>query len=145
MRIHVRLLSTVVATGALLVGCGSSSGESLEDWYSSGGEQSIRALSDTSSRVNEVSVRPMDTWGTACKELLAEVADAEELDAIPSKNAKGFWKEALTSFKDGGDECVAGADADDQARASAGIREVQKGIGRLASTTSMIANDLKSE
>ncbi|MFF5896125.1 hypothetical protein ACFY8O_09400 [Streptomyces argenteolus] len=145
MRIHVRLLSTVVATGALLVGCGSSSGESLEDWYSSGGEKSIKALSEASSRVNEVSVRPMDTWGAACKELLTEVAEAEELDAIPSENAEGFWKEALTLFEDGGNECVAGAEADDQPRASAGIREVQKGIGRLSSTTSMIAGDLKAE
>lgn len=145
MRIRVRLIATAVATGALLVGCGSSPGEDLEDWYSSGGEQSIKALSDTSSRVNEVSVRPMDTWGAACKELLTEVAEAEELDAIPSENAKGFWKEALTAFEDGGKECVAGAEAGDQPRASAGIREVQKGISRLASTTSMIANDLKAE
>ncbi|MFH9467225.1 hypothetical protein ACH4LT_07990 [Streptomyces clavifer] len=144
MYIRVRLLATAVATGVLLVGCGSSPGDDLEGWYSSGGEKSIRALSDTSSRVNEVSVRPMDVWGAACKELLTEVGEAQELDAIPSENAKGFWKEALTAFEDGGNECVAGAGAGDQARASAGIREVQKGISRLASTTSMIANDLKA-
>ncbi|MFE5239873.1 MULTISPECIES: hypothetical protein [unclassified Streptomyces] len=88
---------------------------------------------------------PIDTWGAACEELLTKVAEAKELDAIPSENAEGFWKEALTAFEHGGDECVAGAEADDQPRASAGIREVQKGIGRLASTTSMIANDLKAE
>ncbi|MEV0023257.1 hypothetical protein AB0H45_13700 [Streptomyces atroolivaceus] len=145
MRFHVGLLATAVAAGALLVGCSSTPAEELEDWWSSGGESSIKALSDTSGRVNEVSVRPMDVWSTACQELLTEVAEAKELDTLPSENARGFWEEALTAFEHGGEECVAGVGEDDQPRASEGIREVQKGIGRLASTTSMIAGDLKAE
>ncbi|MFF9689363.1 hypothetical protein [Streptomyces sp. NPDC014623] len=144
MRFHVRLLATAAA-GALLVGCSSTPAEDLEDWWSSGGESSIKALSDASGRVNEVSVRPMDVWSSACEELLTEVDEAKELGTLPSENARGFWEEALTAFEHGGDECVAGAGKNDEARASAGIREVQKGIGRLASTTSMIAGDMKAK
>ncbi|MFE2523967.1 hypothetical protein ACFXEL_07010 [Streptomyces sp. NPDC059382] len=145
MRIRVRLLTvatTAVATAMLLTGCGSTPAEDLEDWWSSGGESRVKALSDTSGQVNAVSMRPMDVWSTTCQELLAEVAKAKKLDTIPSENARGFWTEALTTFEHGGNECVAGAGAKDQPRASAGIREVQKGIGRLASAVSMIRGDL---
>ncbi|WP_159046005.1 hypothetical protein [Streptomyces sp. WM6372] len=46
-------------------------------------------------------------------------------------------------FEHGGGECVAGAGANDERRASAGIREVQKGIGRPASAVSLIRSDLE--
>ncbi|MFI8504133.1 hypothetical protein ACIGFK_37345 [Streptomyces sp. NPDC085524] len=148
MRVRARLLTavtTAAVTGALLTGCGSTPAEELEDWWSGGGESRIKALTDTAGRVNEVSMRPMDTWGTACQELLAEVAKAKKLDTLPSDNARGFWKEALTAFEHGGSECADGAGEKDQPRASAGIREVQTGISRLASTVSMIRNDLKAK
>ncbi|MFD5886156.1 hypothetical protein ACFWHQ_09290 [Streptomyces sp. NPDC060334] len=61
-----------------------------------------------------------------------------------SEIARGFWTEALTTFERGGDGCVAGANAKDQPRASAGFREVQKGIGRPASAVSLIRGDLKA-
>ncbi|MFD7561391.1 MULTISPECIES: hypothetical protein [unclassified Streptomyces] len=149
MRTHARLLTAVtvatIATGALLTGCGSSPSEDLKDWWSSGGEGGIKALADTSGRVNDVSVRPTDTWGPACQELLAAVAKAKKQGAPPSDNARGFWTEAMTAFEHGGNECVDGAGKKDSPRASEGIREVQTGINRLASTTSMIRNDLKAK
>ncbi|MFJ8014908.1 hypothetical protein [Streptomyces sp. NPDC096339] len=147
MRLRTGLLTAAtitVATGVLLTGCGAGSSEDLEGWWSSGGEGRVKALADTSGRVNEVSMRPMDTWGAACQELLAEVAKAKKQGTPPSGNAEGFWTEALTSFENGGNECVDGAGRKDQPRASAGIREVQKGISRLASATSMIRSDLKA-
>ncbi|WP_406365090.1 hypothetical protein [Streptomyces sp. NBC_01546] len=148
MRSRVRLLTlatTAVATGLQLTGCSSTPAEELEDWWSSGGEGRIKALSDTSGRVNEVSMRPMDIWDTACQELLAEVAKAKKSDTLPSENARGFWTEALTAFEHGGNECVAGAGKKDEAQASAGIREVQKGISRLAAAVSMIKSDLEAK
>ncbi|MFB6805165.1 hypothetical protein [Streptomyces sp. NPDC056387] len=103
----------------------------------------MKALSQTSGRVNEVSVRPMDVWGEACQELLAEVAKAKKLGTIPSENARSFWNDALVAFEHGGGECVAGTQAKDEPRASEGIREVQKGISRLASAMSLIRGDLE--
>ncbi|MEU9415766.1 hypothetical protein [Streptomyces sp. NPDC048272] len=151
MRIRVRLLTTATATvvavavAVLLTGCSSTPAEELEDWWSSGGDSSVKSLSDTSGRVNEVSTRPMDDWTPACQELLSQVAKAKKLDTIPSENARGFWTESLTLFEHGGNECVAGAGEKDQPRASAGIREVQKGVGRLASAVSLIRGDLESK
>ncbi|MFJ9078285.1 hypothetical protein ACIRO3_24075 [Streptomyces sp. NPDC102278] len=149
MRIRVRLLTgataTAVVTALLLTGCSSTPAEELEDWWSSGGDSSVKALSDTSGRVNEVSMRPMDDWTPACQELLSQVAKAKKLDTIPSENARGFWTESLTLFEHGGNECVAGAGEKDRPRASAGIREVQKGVGRLASAVSLIRGELESK
>ncbi|MGW7441468.1 hypothetical protein [Streptomyces sp. NPDC054849] len=141
MRFRVRLF-TAVATALLLTACTSTPREELEEWWSSEGDVRIKALSETSGRVNEVSMRPMDVWGTACQELLAEVAKAKNHGPVPSKKARGFWNDALTAFEHGGEECVAGAGANDEPRASAGIREVQQGISRLASATAMIRSDL---
>lgn len=141
MRFRVRLF-TAVATALLLTSCSSTPREELEDWWSSEGDVRIKALSETSGRVNEVSMRPMDVWGTACQELLAEVTKAKNHGAVPSEKARGFWNDALTAFERGGGECVAGAGANDEPRASAGIREVQQGISRLASATAMIRSDL---
>ncbi|MFD5513480.1 hypothetical protein ACFWIB_37875 [Streptomyces sp. NPDC127051] len=71
-------------------------------------------LSDTAGRVDEVSLRPVDIWTTACQELLAEVAKAKKHGGPPSEDAHG------------GSECVAGAAIKNEAGASAGIREVQQ-------------------
>ncbi|MEU3061692.1 hypothetical protein [Streptomyces subrutilus] len=147
MRFPVRLLAVptaAVAAAVLLAGCASTPAEELEDWWSSGGSTSMKALSDTSGRVSEVSGRPADIWGPACQELLTAVAKAEKLDTIPSENARGFWTEALTAFEDGGNECVAGTGANDEARAGAGIREVQTGLSRLASAMSLIRKELEA-
>ncbi|WP_392892726.1 hypothetical protein [Streptomyces sp. LN699] len=148
MRIRVRLstvATTAIATALLLTGCSSTPAEKLEDWWSSGGESRVKGLSDTASQVNAVSMRPMDVWSTTCQELLAEVGKAKKLDTIPSENARGFWTEALTAFEHGGNECVDGAAKKDEPRASEGIREVQKGIGRLASAMSLIRSDLQAK
>ncbi|MCX4545776.1 hypothetical protein [Streptomyces sp. NBC_01565] len=134
----VTVATTAVATAVLVTGCGSIPGDDLEDWWSSGGERAVKALSDASGRVNEVSMRPMDRWAGACQELLTEVAEAKKLGTLPSEDARGFWTDAVAAFDHGGNECVAGVDKNDEARASAGIREVQTGISRLASATSMI-------
>ncbi|MER6320020.1 hypothetical protein ABT237_40695 [Streptomyces sp. NPDC001581] len=144
MRSRVRLLTAVTAV-VLLAGCSSSPAEELEDWWSSGGDDRVKGLSDTSGRVGEVYGRPLDTYGPACQELLAEVAKAEKLGTPPSENAQGFWKEALTAFEHGGGECVAGAGQNDQPRAGEGVREVQKGLSRLAAAVSMIRGDLKAK
>ncbi|WP_331736784.1 hypothetical protein [Streptomyces sp. NBC_00211] len=148
MSFRIRMLTvstTAVATAALLAGCSSTPAGELKDWWSSGGEGRVKGLSDTSGRVNDVSMRPMDTWGPACQELLTEVAKAKNLATVPSENAQGFWKEALTAFEHGGDECVAGAGKKDEAQASAGIREVQTGISRLSSAVAMIRSDLAAK
>ncbi|MFE3558895.1 hypothetical protein ACFXKW_29160 [Streptomyces sp. NPDC059193] len=148
MRMCIRLLTaatTAVVAGALLTGCSSTPAEKLEDWWSSGGESSMRALTDTSGRVNEVSMRPMDVQGPACEELVAAVAKAKKLDPVPSDNAKDFWTEALAAFEHGGNECVAGTGKNDQQQAGEGIREVQKGLSRLASAMAMIKSDLESK
>ncbi|KOU13710.1 hypothetical protein ADK52_37485 [Streptomyces sp. WM6372] len=145
-RVRTRAVATTaVATAVLLAGCSSTPAEELKDWWSSGGEARVKGLSDTSARVNDVSMRPMDTWGPACQELLTEVAKVKNLDTLPSKNAQGLWKEALTAFDHGGNECAAGAGNKEEARASAGIREVQKGIGRLAAAVSVIRSDLAAK
>ncbi|MFD7835303.1 hypothetical protein [Streptomyces sp. NPDC059761] len=129
----------------VLAGCSATPAEKPEDWWSSGGDERIKALSDTAGRVNEVSLRPMDIWTTACQELLAEVAKAKKHGGPPSEDAHDFWKEALTAFDHGGSECVAGSAIKNEARATAGIREVQQGISRLASATSMIRKDLDAK
>jgi hypothetical protein len=144
-RVRSFTVATTVTIAVLLTGCSSTPADELEDWWSSGGESQLRALGDTSSRVNDVSMRPMDIWGTACQELLTEVAKAKELGTPPSEDAQEFFTEALTAFEHGGRECVAGAGKRDQAQASAGIREVQTGISRLASATSMIRKDLEAK
>ncbi|MFE2481518.1 hypothetical protein [Streptomyces sp. NPDC059389] len=112
-------------------------------WWGSGGDRSMKALSQTSGRVNEVSVRPMDVWGEACQELLTEVAKAKKLGTIPSDDARSSWNDALGAFEHGAGECVAGTAAKDSPRASGGIREVRKGIGRLAAAMSLIRGDLE--
>ncbi|MFI6144569.1 hypothetical protein [Streptomyces sp. NPDC051109] len=148
MYFRVRILTvatTAVAAAVLLAGCSSTPAEELKDWWSSGGDARIKGLADTSARVNDVSMRPTDTWGPACQELLTEVGKAKKLDALPSKNAQGFWKEALTAFEHGGNECVAGAGGKDEPRASEGIREVQKGISRLQAAVSLIRSDLAAK
>ncbi|MGP3690186.1 hypothetical protein ACTVZO_36745 [Streptomyces sp. IBSNAI002] len=148
MRVRIRLLTvaaTAVAAGALLTGCSSTQAEKLEDWWSSGGERSMKALADTSGRVNEVSLRTTDVQRTACEELVAAVAKAKKLDPVPSDKAKDFWTEALTAFEHGGDECVTGAGKNDELQTGAGIREVQKGLSRLASAMAMIKSDLESK
>ncbi len=95
-RIRVRRAVTGAVLAAVLpAGCASTPAEKLEDWWGSGGDRSMKALSQTSGRVNEVNTRPMDVWGEACQE------------------------------------------------ASEGIREVQKGIGRLAAAMSLIRGDLE--
>ncbi|MEV0989568.1 hypothetical protein [Streptomyces sp. NPDC049949] len=106
-------------------------------------QASEKALPLTSGRVNEVSARPMDIWGEACQKLLAEVKRAKKLGTIPSDDARSFWSDALGAFEHGGSECVAGTGANDELRASEGIREVQKGISRLASVMSLIRGDLE--
>lgn len=60
------------------------------------------------------------------------------MGTIPSDDARSFWNDALGAFEHGGSECVAGTGANDELRASEGIREVQKGISRLASAMSLI-------
>ncbi|MFF1556139.1 hypothetical protein [Streptomyces sp. NPDC058279] len=144
-RFRIPTIATTAAIAVLLAGCGSTPAEELSDWWSSGGQGRIKGLADTSARVNEVSGRPMDVWGPACQELLTEVAKAKKLDTLPSENARGFWTEALTAFEHGGNECVAGAAQKNEPRAGEGIREVQTGISRLASTTSVIRSDLQAK
>ncbi|WP_437081086.1 hypothetical protein [Streptomyces sp. enrichment culture] len=129
----------------LLTGCSSSPAEELEDWWSSGGESRMTGLRDTSQRVNEVSVRPMDIWGPACQDLLTEVAKAKKHGTPPSENAREFWAETLTAFERGGSECVVGAGKKDEPQASAGIREAQTGISRLSATMRMIRVDLNKK
>ncbi|MFD7078885.1 hypothetical protein ACFWAK_02000 [Streptomyces sp. NPDC059918] len=136
-------MTGTVLVAALLAGCASTPAEELKDWWDSGGDRSTKALSQTSGRVNEVSVRPMDVWGAACQELLAEVTKAKKLGTIPSDDARGFWNDALGAFEHGSRECVAGSGAKDEPRASEGIREVQKGISRLAAAVSLIRGDLE--
>ncbi|MCY0951514.1 hypothetical protein [Streptomyces sp. H27-S2] len=148
MRFHVRLVTvaaTAVATGLLLAGCGSTPAEELEDWWSSGGKDSMKALSDTSGRVNSVYSGPNDSRVTACQELLTAVTKAKKLDTVPSDDARGFLTEALTAFEHGGNECVAGAAGNNEPQAGEGIREVQKGLSRLASAMAMIRKDLEAE
>ncbi|MFF3676098.1 hypothetical protein ACFYYS_19290 [Streptomyces sp. NPDC002120] len=146
VRFHTATATATAAVAAvvLLAGCGSGPREELEDWWSSGGEGRVKGLSDTSGRVNEVYGRPLDAYGPACQDLLTETAKARKLGAPPSENAQGFWKEALTAFEHGGGECVAGAGSNDQPRAGEGIREVQKGLSRLAAAVSLIRGDLQA-
>ncbi|MCX4784342.1 hypothetical protein [Streptomyces sp. NBC_01264] len=148
MRFGVRLLTVAtatVATGVLLVGCSSSPAEELEDWWSSGGDDSVKALSDSSSQVNTASMQVMDDKRTACQELLAAVAKAKKYGTPPSEKAKGFWAEALTDFEQGSKACVAGVDQKDEPQTNEGIREVQRAIGILASAVSMIRSDLEAK
>ncbi|MFE2876360.1 hypothetical protein ACFXG6_20150 [Streptomyces roseus] len=146
MRVRIRVRRAVtgaVLVAGLLAGCASTPAEELKDWWDAGGDRSVKALSQTAGRVNEVSMRPTDTWGAACQELLAEVTKAKKLGAIPSDDARSSWNDALGAFEHGGGECVAGTAANDEPRASEGIREVQKGISRLAAATSLIRGDLE--
>ncbi|GAA3487599.1 hypothetical protein [Streptomyces cremeus] len=148
MRFGVRLLTVAtaaVATGVLLVGCSSTPAEELEDWWSSGGDDRVKALSDSSSHVNTASMQVMDDKRTACQELLAAVTEAKKYGTPPSEKAKGFWAEALTDFEHGSNACVAGVDQKDEPRTNEGIREVQRAIGILASAVSMIKSDLKAK
>ncbi|MFJ3439015.1 hypothetical protein ACIPMU_36460 [Streptomyces cyaneofuscatus] len=148
MRFGVRLLNVATATvttGVLLVGCSSTPAEELEDWWSSGGDDRVKALSDTSSNVNTASMQVMDDKRTACQQLLAAVAEAEKYGTPPSEKAKGFWAEALTDFEHGSNECVAGVGQKDEPRTNEGIREVQRAIGILASAVSMIRIDLEAK
>ncbi|MER6778018.1 MULTISPECIES: hypothetical protein [unclassified Streptomyces] len=85
----------MVLVAVLLAGCASTPAEELKDWWGSGGDRSMKALSQTSGRVNEVSARPMDIWGEACQESLAEVTRAKKLGTIPSDDARSFWNDAL--------------------------------------------------
>lgn len=148
MRFRVRLLNVAtatLATGVLLVGCSSTPAEELEDWWSSGGEDGTKALSDSSSQVNHASMQPMEAKGAACQELLTAVAEAKKAGTPPSENAKDFWAEALTAFEHGGNECVNGVGKQDEPQTNAGIREVQGGLSRMASAVSMIRNDMEAK
>lgn len=148
MRLHVRLTTVVtaaVATAVLLAGCSSTPAEELEDWWSSGGKGSMKALSDASGRVNDVYSGPMDSRITVCQELLNAVAEARKLDTIPSEKARDFWTEALALLEHGGNECVTGAGKNDEPQAAEGIREVQTGLSRLASAMAMIRSDLEAK
>ncbi|MEU4732793.1 hypothetical protein [Streptomyces sp. NPDC023588] len=148
MRFGVRLLATAtatVATGVLLVGCSSTPAEELKDWWSSGGDDRVKALSDSSSHVNTASMQVMDDKRTACQELLAAVGKAKKFGTPPSKKAKGFWEEALTDFEHGSNACVAGVDQKDEPQTNEGIREVQRAIGILASAMSMIRSDMEAK
>lgn len=138
---RIRLI-TVAATAMLLVGCSSTPAEELEDWWSSGGQARIKALTDAANKVNEVSTDPMEFWGPACQNLLTEAKEAKKLDTIPSVNAKDFWTKALDAFDDGGNECVAGTSKKDLSQAGEGVREIQEGISLLSSTVKMIKIDL---
>lgn len=148
MRFRARLFAraaTAAAGALLLAGCGSTPAEELEDWWSSGGESSVKALSDASSGVSSAYPGPTDSQKAACEKLLAAVAKAKKLDAIPSDNARDFWTEALSKFEHGGSECVAGIAKNHQPQTGEGIREVLSGISRLASAVSMIRNDLDAK
>ncbi|MFZ3469332.1 hypothetical protein ACODT3_30395 [Streptomyces sp. 4.24] len=148
MRFGVRFFTAAtatVATGVLLVGCSSTPAEELEDWWSSGGDERVKSLSDSSSHVNTASMQVMDDKRTACQELLTAVAKAKKFGAPPSEKAKGFWAEALTDFEHGGNECVTGVDDKDEPRTNEGVREVQRAIGILASAVSMIRSDMQAK
>ncbi|MGW2997278.1 hypothetical protein ACWDA9_38230 [Streptomyces sp. NPDC001193] len=148
MRFGIRMLTVAtatVATGVLLVGCSSTPAEELKDWWSSGGDDRVKALSDSSSHVNTASMQVMDDKRTACQELLAAVAKAKKYGTPPSEKAKGFWAEALTDFEHGSNACVAGVDQKDEPQTNEGIREVQRAIGILASAVSMIRSDLEAK
>ncbi|MFJ9344641.1 hypothetical protein ACIRP0_36000 [Streptomyces sp. NPDC101733] len=144
MRLGARLL-TLAAAGALLVGCSSTPAEKLQDWWSSGGDDRVKTLSDTSGRVNTASVQTMDDKGAACQELLTAVAKAKKLGTPPTQKGRDFWADAMTAFEHGGNECVTGVGKKDEPQTNEGIREVQRGLSSLAAAVSMIRIDIKDK
>ncbi|MEU5537584.1 hypothetical protein [Streptomyces sp. NPDC020362] len=144
---RVRVLALIsVAVAVLLTGCSSTPAEDLKSWYTSGGEDEIKALSDDSSKINDLSMASSSVLAPACRELTTHVAAAEKDDPIPDKGAQSYWSKALASFKRGASDCTAGANKQDDVQASQGVREIQtEGIPDLMSTTSLIRSGLESK
>ncbi|MBT2365837.1 hypothetical protein J7E88_11090 [Streptomyces sp. ISL-10] len=136
---------TITAALLLAGACASSPEEKLESWYHSGGETHIMRLTDDTSRVY-VSMAPIGTIGTACQDLLKDLAAAEAYDPIPDEDAQSSWSTALTTLRNGASECTAGAAAQDAGQVSQGVMEIQiDGLGYLTSTVHLIAMELTSE
>jgi hypothetical protein len=147
MRTGARVLAiTVLSAGAvLLTGCGSTPEEDLKDWWGSGGETRVQNLLDDVSSVNQARMTPSVVLGDACRKLRTHVTEAEEYDPIPDEDIQKFWGDALTSFKRGAPDCVAGADDQDAALATRGVSEITgDGLQNLGSTASLLRKTMKA-
>ncbi|MFI5619490.1 hypothetical protein [Streptomyces sp. NPDC051567] len=137
---------TVAVTALLATACGSSPGEELGDWYTSGGEKQIKQMAQDAGRVSEVSMRTLDAIGTACQDLTGHLPAAEGFAPIPDETAQSAWSKALAALRAGAAECTAGAAAQDEVRAGAGVRTIQRdGLGVLPEVTSRIKAQLARE
>ncbi|MEU9105686.1 hypothetical protein AB0D54_15155 [Streptomyces xanthophaeus] len=123
MRARAAVIATVVTV--LLAGCSSSPTEELEDWFSDGGEKQIKQVAEDAGEVSKASGHKLDAIGETCQELAKHLPAAEALDPIPDKVAQMRWERALTALREGADQCIAGAAANDMPMTQEGVRKVQ--------------------